>query len=80
MPIIFRLFARPTHPAVSAHYLLALDGSLMQLVPDSEEAWHAGHSALRGEPDVNPRSIGIEIVKEVACKKAERVKFKIGRE
>jgi N-acetylmuramoyl-L-alanine amidase len=48
---------------VSAHYLVASDGTLFQLVPDSEMAWHAGLSSLHGQarPSVNSRSIGIEV-------------------
>jgi N-acetylmuramoyl-L-alanine amidase len=48
---------------LSAHYLVASDGTLFQLVPDSEMAWHAGLSSLHGQarPSVNSRSIGIEV-------------------
>ena len=51
---------------VSAHYLVGPDGTVYQLVPDSEAAWHAGRSALHGEaePSVNDRSIGIEITND----------------
>jgi N-acetyl-anhydromuramyl-L-alanine amidase AmpD len=37
----------------SAHYVIARDGRLAQLVPDNENAWHAGAR--------NRRSIGIEL-------------------
>jgi N-acetylmuramoyl-L-alanine amidase len=47
---------------VSAHYLVEEDGTIFQMVPDSERAWHAGASYWRGETDINSRSIGIEIV------------------
>lgn len=40
----------------SAHYIVGQDGALVQMVPDSERAWHAGNSAM------NARSIGIEHV------------------
>jgi len=48
---------------VSAHYLVGRDGKIYQLVKDERRAWHAGVSAIRGDasPDVNSRSIGIEI-------------------
>ena len=46
---------------VSAHYVVLEDGSVVQLVPESKRAWHAGVSAWGGDPDVNSRSIGIEI-------------------
>jgi N-acetyl-anhydromuramyl-L-alanine amidase AmpD len=39
----------------SAHYLIAADGRIYQLVDESEEAWHAGN------PAVNRSSIGIEL-------------------
>lgn len=46
---------------VSAHYLIAEDGRIWRLVPESERAWHAGAGSWRGEGDVNSRSIGIEL-------------------
>jgi N-acetylmuramoyl-L-alanine amidase len=47
--------------AVSAHYLVARDGEVLAMVPEELRAWHAGVSAWGGIPDVNSRSIGIEI-------------------
>jgi N-acetylmuramoyl-L-alanine amidase len=47
---------------VSAHYVVDEDGSILQLVPESRRAWHAGRSYWKGERDINSRSIGIEIV------------------
>jgi N-acetylmuramoyl-L-alanine amidase len=41
---------------VSAHYMVARDGAVYQLVPEDRTAWHAGSRAW------NHRSIGIEIV------------------
>jgi N-acetylmuramoyl-L-alanine amidase len=46
---------------VSAHYLVHEDGSIVQMVRESERAWHAGASCWWGQGDVNSRSIGIEI-------------------
>jgi N-acetylmuramoyl-L-alanine amidase len=46
---------------VSAHYLVDDDGTVIGLVPETERAWHAGRSWHRGRPDVNSRSIGIEL-------------------
>lgn len=46
---------------VSAHYLVAKDGTIYQLVADGERAWQAGPSFWAGAGDVNSRSIGIEI-------------------
>ncbi len=50
-------FQRGTGPnRVSAHYIVARNGEIVQMVQDSQRAWHAGNS------DVNARSIGIEHV------------------
>ena len=46
---------------VSAHYLIACDGTVFQLVSEDQRAWHAGKSFWRGEVDINSRSIGIEL-------------------
>jgi N-acetylmuramoyl-L-alanine amidase len=47
---------------VSAHYLVYDDGRIVQMVPESERAWHAGKSFWQGETDINSCSVGIEIV------------------
>ncbi|MGN0833830.1 MAG: N-acetylmuramoyl-L-alanine amidase [Kiritimatiellia bacterium] len=47
---------------VSAHYLVAEDGTIYRLVDESRRAWHAGVSRWREITDVNSASIGIEIV------------------
>ena len=46
---------------VSAHYLIARDGTLFQLVEEDKRAWHAGGGDWQGRGDVNSRSIGIEL-------------------
>lgn len=46
---------------VSAHYLIAADGRIWQLVAEAERAWHAGAGEWRGQDDINSRSIGIEL-------------------
>jgi AmpD protein len=46
---------------VSAHFLVRRDGELVQFVPVTRRAWHAGHSEFRGRPDCNDYSIGIEL-------------------
>ncbi len=46
---------------VSSHYFVFEDGRVVQLVDESERAWHAGKSFWAGETDINSRSIGIEI-------------------
>jgi N-acetylmuramoyl-L-alanine amidase len=56
--------ARLCDPAseVSSHYLVHEDGRIVQMVRESDRAWHAGKSSWRGVTDINSRSIGIEIV------------------
>lgn len=49
---------------VSCHYFIWPDGRIEQLVPEGLRAWHAGVSCWREEPDLNTRSIGIEIANE----------------
>jgi len=46
---------------VSAHYLIAKDGTLYKLVEEDKRAWHAGQGCWAGHEDVNSRSIGIEL-------------------
>lgn len=46
---------------VSCHYFVFTDGRVVQSVPESRRAWHAGVSRWRGMEDLNSRSIGIEI-------------------
>lgn len=46
---------------VSAHYLIAEDGTVTRLVPEDKRAWHAGVAYWRGHKDVNSASIGIEL-------------------
>ena len=47
---------------VSAHYLVHEDGRVVQMVRESDRAWHAGRGSWKGRSDVNSFSIGIEIV------------------
>lgn len=46
---------------VSAHYLIGRDGTTFRLVAEERRAWHAGQGEWGGAPDVNSRSIGIEL-------------------
>jgi N-acetylmuramoyl-L-alanine amidase len=48
--------------AVSAHYLVDEDGSVVRLVPEERRAWHAGASSWAGRARLNDTSIGIELV------------------
>ena len=47
---------------VSAHYVLAEDGTLYRLVAEDQVAWHAGRSHWRGREALNATSIGVEVV------------------
>jgi N-acetylmuramoyl-L-alanine amidase len=47
---------------VSAHYVVAEDGTVVRMVAEEKRAWHAGKSHWREIDDVNSASIGIEIV------------------
>lgn len=46
---------------VSAHYLVHEDGRMVQMVEETDRAWHAGAGSWQGLTDLNSRSIGIEI-------------------
>lgn len=46
---------------VSAHYLIAENGGLWQLVDEARRAWHAGLGQWGEITDINSRSIGIEL-------------------
>ena len=63
MPSLAEARARLCDPAheVSAHWLIAENGTTEQLVDEHHRAWHAGAGAWGGVTDVNSRSIGIEL-------------------
>lgn len=46
---------------VSAHYLVTEAGKVYSLVPEEENAWHAGKACWRGKSKVNSSSVGIEL-------------------
>jgi AmpD protein len=46
---------------VSAHFFIRRDGELIQFVPCSRRAWHAGVSCWRGKERCNDFSVGIEL-------------------
>jgi N-acetylmuramoyl-L-alanine amidase len=48
--------------AVSSHWLVDEDGSVIALVPERRRAWHAGISGWQGRIGLNASSIGIELV------------------
>jgi N-acetylmuramoyl-L-alanine amidase CwlA len=54
-------FANP-NSGVSAHYIVAKDGRVFQMVEERRKAHHAGSSEFQGKEDFNRFSVGIEIV------------------
>jgi N-acetylmuramoyl-L-alanine amidase len=46
---------------VSAHYLIARDGTIYQIADERARAWHAGESYWGGNADLNSSSLGIEL-------------------
>ncbi|MBC8139735.1 MAG: N-acetylmuramoyl-L-alanine amidase [Fibrella sp.] len=47
---------------VSAHFVVARDGKVTQMVPVGKRAWHGGTSRLGRRANVNDFSVGIEMV------------------
>ncbi|GLT20156.1 N-acetyl-anhydromuranmyl-L-alanine amidase [Vibrio zhanjiangensis] len=72
-PFIEQLFTgqleRTAHPffetiyqsKVSAHCLIRRDGEVVQFVPFTARAWHAGVSSFAGREKCNDYSIGVEL-------------------
>ncbi len=54
-------FAEICELRVSAHLFIRRDGRMMQFVPFSRRAWHAGQSVFEGRERCNDFSIGIEL-------------------
>ncbi len=54
-------FAEIAGQEVSAHFLIRRDGSLVQYVPITKRAWHAGQSCFDGRERCNDFSVGIEL-------------------
>lgn len=54
-------FAQICDLKVSSHVLIRRDGELVQYVPFSKRAWHAGASCYHGREACNDFSIGIEL-------------------
>ena len=46
---------------VSCHYFIKRNGSIILMVPEIYEAWHAGKSNWKKDKSLNKKSIGIEI-------------------
>ena len=53
---------KPEGGNASAHLVIERDGTVKQLVPFSQRAWHAGKSSYHGRSSYNDYSIGIEII------------------
>jgi N-acetylmuramoyl-L-alanine amidase len=47
--------------SVSCHYVVFEDGRVVQIVPETLRAWHAGAGSWGQDRDINSCSIGIEI-------------------
>lgn len=60
-PAAHPYFAGISHLSVSAHLYIRRDGELVQFVPFSHRAWHAGTSIFCGRAQCNDFSIGIEL-------------------
>lgn len=54
-------YAEISQLRVSAHFLIRRTGSLTQLVPCRQRAWHAGVSTWQGRQRCNDFSLGIEL-------------------
>lgn len=54
-------FATIAHLKVSSHLLIKRSGEIIQFVPFTQRAWHAGESFFQGKTRCNDFSIGIEL-------------------
>lgn len=54
-------FATLCDTHVSSHFYIPRDGALIQLVPCSQRAWHAGVSSWKARERCNDFSIGVEL-------------------
>ena len=54
-------FAEIADLKVSTHLLIRRDVELVQYVPLTKRAWHAGESDFHGRPNCNDFSIGVEL-------------------
>ena len=60
-PAAHPFYATIAGTKVSAHFLVRRNGGLIQFVPCSKRAWHAGESSWKGRRGCNDYSIGIEM-------------------
>jgi len=54
-------YAQIAQLRVSAHFFVRRDGQLVQFVPCTRRAWHAGQSVWKGHERCNDFSIGVEL-------------------
>lgn len=54
-------YASIAHLRVSSHLLIKRNGEIVQFVPFTQRAWHAGESYFNGKTHCNDFSIGIEL-------------------
>ncbi len=64
-------FLNPAAKA-SAHFVVARDGSVVQMVPLNKRAWHAGKSKWKTVNGLNGHSIGIEMVNAGKLRRSAR--------
>jgi AmpD protein len=60
-PAAHAYYADIAHLRLSAHFLIRRDGEIVQFVPCTQRAWHAGVSQWRGRERCNDFSVGIEL-------------------
>jgi len=60
-PGVHPYFTEMAHLKVSSHLLIRRDGEVVQYVPFTKRAWHAGESCYKGQSACNDYSIGIEL-------------------
>jgi len=60
-PALHPYFDRIKDLRVSAHVFIRRDASLVQFVPFTGRAWHAGQSSFEGRERCNDFSIGVEV-------------------
>lgn len=60
-PDVHPFFGEIAGLRVSAHALIRRDGEIVQFVPFTERAWHAGQSEYCGRTACNDFSVGIEL-------------------
>lgn len=57
---LFNLYSGQRVPA-SAHFFIARDGAIVQMVPEKFTSWHAGRSEFMGRRDCNDFMFGVEL-------------------